>query len=145
MSSNTLKDAEETARRLMPGLKTDASILMANWPTVPGKLPFSGQYWVDNDCPDFILILGECLRADPPLPVTEWVVPWVWKVERGGLRFDLDTVCAKVEYHPSEGTPASFVTPVRCCANEGKVEHVMEKFIQLEPNWFLVWYSLVDL
>ena len=144
MSSETCPDVEGTARQLLSGLKTDASILMANWPTAPGKLPFSGQYWVDKDDTDFVFIVGDSLRTDPPPPVTEWVFPWVWKVEGGGLRFDVDTVRTKVEYHPSERLPASFVTTVRYCGKEGKVKHIMERFVQLEPHWFLVWYSVID-
>jgi hypothetical protein len=145
MSSETCPDIEKAARRLLPGLKTDASMLMANWPTVPGTLPFSGQYWADKADPDSIFILGDSLRTDPPLPVTEWATSSVWKAESGGLRFDLETVGTKVEYHPAAGTPASFVTSVRYCGKEGKVEHVMKRYVRLEPHWFLAWYLVVDL
>ena len=151
MFSDSCSDEEAFARRSMPGLKEDASKLLADWPEKPGTLPFSGQFSADRDNADFICIVGDVemllqtlLQTDPP-PGTERVGAFIWRADGGGLRFDLHTASTKVEYHPSETVPASFVTTVRYCDKVGKVEHALERYVQLEPNWFLAWYSITDL
>lgn len=132
-------DQIETARRLLPGLKTDAAVLMEKWPTFPGTLPFSGQHGADAANPDFFIVHGDLSSAN----LSKW--PCIWKVEAGGFRFDIDDVCVKVEYHPTGNMPTSFVTTVHSSAGQGQVEHNLERFVQLEPNWYLAWYSVRDL
>lgn len=120
---------EQRARSLLPGLKADAAILTAApWPTQPGSLPTCGHYWVD----DLVDFLG---------PVAEPLGPFIWKAG-DGVRFDVETVGTKVEFHPDGITPASYVTDF---GKPGLVEHVLERYVLLEPNWYLAWYSVVDL
>jgi hypothetical protein len=120
---------ERRARDLLPGLKADAAILTAApWPTKPGSLPTCGHYWVDEQT-DF---LGPLMLS---------LGPWIWKAG-AGIRFDIDTVNIKVEFHPDQVSPASFITDF---GSPGSVKHVLERYLLLEPNWYLAWYSVVDL
>lgn len=138
MSSPRETDEVAAARRSLSGYKQDAAILLANWPTEErGSLPFSGPYVADPKSADFIYSVGDIEASDP----MAWIGSYIWKVANGGVRFDLDSVRTKVEYHPADQVPASFVTRVR----GGNVEQIMQRYVLLEPNWFFAWYSVREL
>lgn len=131
----------ENARRVLPGLKSDAALLTQEWPTRPGRLPFSGQYSIETDDTGFFAVVGNTKSSD----LGQWCGPFIWKVASGGVRFDIDTVGVKLEYHPAGSVPTSFITVVRYTGGKGRVEHLLERFVELEPNWFVAWYSVRDL
>jgi hypothetical protein len=112
-------------RRMLPGLKEDASILLAKWPTADGELPFSGKFLVHKDDPG---ILTRSILIEPLdiFPFDERVT-MIAKRDDGRLIIVVQPLVAWVEYHPDESNPNSLVVT----GDELNV-------VQLEPHWFLV-------
>ena len=135
-------------RRAVQGLKQDAEILLAKWPTTDGALPYSGAYtvaswWIFEDL--IMLSLenvhnpGDVLSiAWPPgnlYPVLENISS-ITRTPDGGLVFYLcfdtmDLCFSKLEYHPKGTTPR----------NTSPLGPFVAHFVELEPNWFIVSYA----
>jgi hypothetical protein len=119
----------------LQGLKKDAAVLLANWPTTNGVLPYLGRYRIyDNE--------ADCLSLDPP--ETDYcTVGWNREIVRtsdGGLVFDY--IDGKIEYHPNGGKPASYA---RSYWRDGRevlrLRWYADRYVELEPDWFFVTYS----
>ncbi|MEX2141454.1 MAG: hypothetical protein WD894_19465 [Pirellulales bacterium] len=123
--------------RAVQGLKQDAAILTANWPTTEGVLPYLGQYVVA----DAYLLLVEWPQNDH-YSMREIVGPCISRSPNGALRVDF--LPDKIEYHPNGGKPTSFMelpNDNRGFPNDGlDTRYVLESYVELEPNWFLVSY-----
>ncbi|REK06783.1 MAG: hypothetical protein DWQ37_22335 [Planctomycetota bacterium] len=140
--------ATELARQVLPVLKQDVADLADGWAGPEGTLQGCGKYQVDEGWEfawidavvDHLLNGGES-----PL-----LGPAIWRLKDGGLAFDLETIETKVEFHP-QGEPTSFTTHFLDKMVEshimkgGPVRHVLQRYVCLEPNWFVAWYSVVDL
>jgi hypothetical protein len=116
-------------RRMLPGLKQDASILLAKWPTTDGELPFSGKYVIDKDRPDLLVSLWAFGPYADMFPFGE-TVAWIVKLDHGRLMigvYPLVARIARVEYRPDETKPNPLVSPDDTLS-----------VVELEPHWFLL-------
>jgi hypothetical protein len=132
-------------RQLLPELKQDASILLSEWPTKDGSLPFLGEFAIDKETLGLdtfgqwqaIMPLGP-LDPSKPRPVRAMVWPLIYKKNDGRLFFCMMSKGYRtwVEYRPDESEPNLFFKTVRF---DGSTSEVSLTSIQLEAHWFLVW------
>ena len=122
-------------RSAVQGLKQDAEILVANWPTTNGELPYSGAYTVEAENPHFIF-----LRSEMELYSTkERVGPFVTRTDNGAILFDY--IADKVEFHPTGSKPSEYTQVVWENGQEAfRMRWIVDNYIELEPNWFFVAY-----
>lgn len=131
-------------RQLLPDLKKDASILLSQWPTKDGSLPFLGEFAVNKDDLALdkngqwqaIMPLGQ-LDPSKPFPVRARVWPLIYKKNDGRLFFCMNSKGYRtwVEYRPDESEPHPFLNSVKF---DGTAHEVPLTSIRLEPHWFLV-------
>jgi hypothetical protein len=134
---------ESKARGRLPWLKMDATALMLDWPRKPGRLPFSGRFWAEQAGSAKVMVtdgLSEALDELFQTGSTERDLgSWIWRIDGGGVRFDLETTATKIEYHPLGRQPCSFLADSRVGnelrTSEGDVEFGMERFVELETQW----------
>ena len=157
LSDQELADAGQRwrARRMLPYLEEDASMLRVQWPQPPpaagpfgspttvAYLPFSGIFVVSSpDDPNFL----SKSSGSYPCSFSKQTGPWIWRMDGGGLRFSTMDREISVEHHPHGGTPKSFNQTSGYWDARGNLiktdyEYVVVKYEELEPGWFLVWYS----
>jgi hypothetical protein len=123
--------------RSLPGLKEDAAILLAHWPTTDGVLPFFGEYAMGSIDKESTAVFH---RGNSEPGFCGDIILFIQEIEDGGIRLDLDVrrQSKTVEYRPDDSKPASFT---RTWDDGILVAHNFDKYIELEPHWFLVWYS----
>lgn len=116
-------------QRMLPGLKQDANVLSAQWPTENGELPYLGRYHVFHPHVPHLYLED----WTPERRLTLLGGPFVYLVQ-DGIRFDLD-FSRWVEYRPDRnGSP-----PLDASGEAELYLPYRMKSIKLERNWFLVW------
>jgi hypothetical protein len=124
--------------RTVQGLKQDAQILSTAWPTTDGVLPYLGQYTVDDENPQFIVLRSERVIYS----AAEGIGPFVIRTENGAIMFNyMCDNCGKIEFHPNGDKPANYTQIVW---EEGhqvfRMMWIVDEVIELEPNWYYVTY-----
>jgi hypothetical protein len=122
-------------RRALPRLKQDAAVLLAQWPTTAGVLPFSGQFLTEANNPILVLL------SDDVFAISETVGPLIQRMNDGGIKFDY--AYGNVEYHPGENQPTSYTDPAAYAGLEAlHAEYALQSYTELEPNWFFTTYEV---
>jgi len=128
--------------RMLPKLKEDVAVLLANPSTLSGTLPFSGAY---EDCKDsrsanpkrclYIIALEELERFGATRDHSLHPIDCITEGKDGSVRFAL-------RYH--DGTHGALSVQHRPDDNlpHAEVGQPTEHLIQLEPHWFLTYWIL---
>ena len=122
--------------RMMPSFKEDAALLLADQFTDNGTLPFSGHYAYDP----LISNARRCLLIVEPneLLLTRshglHPIACITEGKDGSLRFKVNYLDGKhdnvsVELRPDGTVPRAIELSQPC-----------EMWLQLEPNWFLIYW-----
>jgi hypothetical protein len=121
--------------RAVQGLKEDAAILLAKWPTADGTLPYSGDYVIAGNNPPTLFVM-----SFDSFPMRETVGAFITRAGDGGIMFDYDP--GRVEYHPDANAPRTYTDGSQDRQKLLRMKHVLQDYIELEPNWFFATYVI---
>jgi len=124
------------ARKALPGLKIDAELYLAEGPNMNEFLSDSLKKRRNEK-------VFTSKWSDSPQLQSCVCMGGNWKIEGGGVRFEIWSrgKNAKIEYRPDESKPDSFTLIPQDNRAVPSFNYYVEKYVELEPHWFLAWYS----